>query len=756
MFYIGDEMKKKVTKKNALKKNKKSVVKNDWSGQTYNFSGQPFTDPSGFAGLGANPFAPQISQANVIFDNLRYYLVSNFRQVLSQAYVEIGLIQTIVDVPVDDALRGGIEIISKQLSEDQIKELALSVDRDDDLTTVGQACKWNRLFGGAGIMILIDEQDPELPLDLKSIHKDSDLEFRAVDMWELFWDKQNTDGYDPTLQSTDFEFYNYYAEQVHKTRVMRLKGLVAPSFIRPRLRGWGFSVVEILIRSINQYLKATDVAFEILDEAKIDVYKIKNLVNTLLNPNAQNIIQNRVQQANQTKNYQNAIVMDSEDDYAQKSLSFSGLAETMQQIRMQVAADMRMPITKLFGTSASAGIGNTDQNDMENYNSMVESQVRNKIKWDLLRMLEIKCQKLFGLIPDDLEIKFKPLAVLTAEQEENVKNSKFNRLLSARQAGEIDSSTFRDAINKENLLGVQLDDTDALLNPSNPEVGEVVEEDPENDPLDTKDVDDPGANRADTRKPKAWDYSLKEIKNKSQFPETGALQALQPASNEPNEFFDIVAYEKDGGDTWLNKNELLDFNHPIDSQLWLKAKEDSKKYLNVNNPKYIIWNYRKNGGRFDDPESSVKMEYNAKFDSISYRQDGGDDWITKQQMKFFEHPIDQKLWEKAKIASMRFLKSDNPKYKIWYYRKNGGDFSPEPILNSFELRPTDLKYSENFLIRDKDKNKIPGLGIHTGNDSDEPIDEAVWQKAKEEIKKETGDLNEELILKRYQKLKGLK
>jgi phage-related protein (TIGR01555 family) len=292
----------------------------------------------------------------------------------------------------------------------------------------------------------------------------------------LFWDKQNADGYDPTLQSTDFEFYNYYAEKVHKSRVMRLKGLLAPSFIRPRLRGWGFSVVEILIRSINQYLKATDVAFEILDEAKIDVYKIKNLVNTLLNPNAQNIIQNRVQQANQTKNYQNAIVMDSEDDYAQKQLSFSGLAETMQQIRMQVAADMRMPITKLFGTSASAGIGNTDQHDMENYNSMVESQVRNKLKWDILRMLEIKCQKLFGMIPDDLEIKFKPLAVLTAEQEENVKNSQFNRLFQLRQAGEIDQPIFFDAINKQNLVGVQLEASDSLMNPDDPSAGEEAEE----------------------------------------------------------------------------------------------------------------------------------------------------------------------------------------------------------------------------------------------------------------------------------------
>ena len=77
--------------------------------------------------------------------------------------MEIGLVQTIVDVPVDDGLRGGVKFKSKQLDESQIHELQVSFDRDDDLNTAGQAAKWNRLFGGAGILIMTD-QDPEEPL----------------------------------------------------------------------------------------------------------------------------------------------------------------------------------------------------------------------------------------------------------------------------------------------------------------------------------------------------------------------------------------------------------------------------------------------------------------------------------------------------------------------------------------------------------------------------------------------------------------
>jgi hypothetical protein len=474
----------------------KEVLSNDA------FSGNPFGFGTGFSGGYPQTVAPpfsQVSDPSTMFTNLRWFFVSNFRQVLSQAYVELGLVQTVVDLPVDDALRGGIAIRSGQLSDEQIADLQTSVDRDDDLRTVGQAAKWMRLFGGAGILIITD-QDPEQPFNIKEITKDSPLEFRAVDLWELFWDQQNIDGYDPQVQSENFEEYSYYATKMHRSRVMRLKGLTAPSFLRPRLRGWGFSVVEILVRSINQYLKATDLGFEVLDEFKLDVFKIKNLVNTLLSPNGAEKIHQRVTMANWQKNFQNAIVMDSEDDFDHKQLSFSGLAEAMEGIRMQVAADMRMPITKLFGTSASAGIGNTDQNDMENYNAMVDSQVRSKIKYDILRVLEIKCQKLFGMVPDDLSIEFAPLRVLTAEQEENVKNAKHNRLLLTLQAGALSMEQFLEACNKEKLLSIQVD---VIKESLTPDVGAEGE-------LPGHDSEDPGANKKDTRRPQLSDNNKKE------------------------------------------------------------------------------------------------------------------------------------------------------------------------------------------------------------------------------------------------------
>ena len=412
-------------------------------------------------GFDVGSMGAQLSQVDTLFKNNRWYLISNMRQVLSEVYVEHGLIQTLVNVPVDDAFRGGVMIKSKQLSPEQLEKLNILVERTNLIdSVVAQALKWNRLFGGAGIVVITD-QDPSTPLDVDAIGEEDKLEFRACDMWELFWDKQNTEGFNPALQEHEYEYYSYYGIKLHKSRVMKMKGMTAPSFIRPRLRGWGFSVVESLVRSINQYLKSNDLAFEVLDEFKIDVYKIRGLVGTLLSADGTAQIQQRIALANQQKNFQSAITMDAEDDYIQKQLSFSGLAEVQREIRMQIACDMRMPLTKIFGISAAGW--NSGEDDIENYNGMIESEIRSKSKYDLLRVLELMCKKEFGYIPDDLAIEFKPLRILSSEQQENVKTAKFNRLMQARTAGLISDYEFRVASNRDDLLGVKLDlETDII------------------------------------------------------------------------------------------------------------------------------------------------------------------------------------------------------------------------------------------------------------------------------------------------------
>lgn len=399
-------------------------------------------------------WTPMINQQTPAFVNNRWDLVFNNRQLLTELYIEHGLIQTLVDMPVDDAFRHGFEIKSEQIDEDDIKTIMHYIDAENINSKIAQVMKWARLYGGGGLVTMTN-QDFTKELNIGKINEFTELDFYAADLWELNMSYYNAN---PMMKDLNGDQpYMFYGEPVHKSFVAKVKGKEAPSLHRNKFRGWGMTEIERFMRSFNSYLKNTNVIYELLDEAKIDVFKIDGFNNAMISQQGTAAVQNRVQAANQIKNYLNALTMDTKDEYDQKQMQFAGLSDMLQQIRMGVAADLKMPITKLFGVS-SAGF-NSGEDDIENYNAMVESEVRAKAKHIIIYVVQMVCAKLFGFVPDDIEVEFPPLRVLSSEQEENVKNSKTDRLLRLFEVGLITAEEAQEAINRDNLLGVKVDVT---------------------------------------------------------------------------------------------------------------------------------------------------------------------------------------------------------------------------------------------------------------------------------------------------------
>ena len=412
--------------------------------------------------LGFSPeFGVQLSQTATLMKNNRNYFISNDRTTLTYAYTTHGIIQTLIDQPVEDAFRGGITIKSDELDSENIQDLQNYITENDILEEVKDLGKWNRLYGG-GAMVINTVGNSDKPLNISSINENTPLSFYAADLWEL--NRVNAQIYaEPkpyVVNGSDGktglhdEFF-FYGNKLDKSRTLILRGKRAPSFARPQLRGWGMSEVERIIRSLNQYLKNNDVIIELLDEAKIDVYGIKGFNESLATKGGTNKIQKRVEMANLVKNYQSAIVKDKDDDYDQKQINFSGLSEMLQQIRIGIANDLKMPLTKIFGQSASGF--NSGEDDIENYNSMIESEIRGKFDNLVVQMLKIICQKLFGFVPDDLQFEYKPLRVLSALEEEQVKTSQMNNILALYDRKIIKSRDVIEDINQLNLMAIDLD-----------------------------------------------------------------------------------------------------------------------------------------------------------------------------------------------------------------------------------------------------------------------------------------------------------
>ncbi len=383
------------------------------------------------------------SQPWEMISNNSYNLVSLQRVLLTYAYVLHGPLRTLVDQPVYDAFRGGVTVKTDEVSPEEIESFNRTMKKLRVVKKVTEALRWERLFGGAGIIINTN-QDYKKPFKLESINENSKLEFISADRWELSWNGLP----DPALTKS----FSYYGKTVDASRVARIVGEMPPSLARQRLQGWGMSVIECVIREMSAYFKNNNVIFELLDEAKIDVWKIKGFNAQVLSQLAQNKTAKRIQMATWMKNFLNAITLDAEDDYEQKTMTFTGLSDMLEQIRIGMAAAVRMPMAKIFGLSAKGFASGED--DIENYNAIVEVE-RERAEEVLELILPVVMMKEWGFVPDDWQVEWKPLRVLSAEQEENIKTSKFARFSSLYSQGILTPQEYCEVLKQEKILMIE-------------------------------------------------------------------------------------------------------------------------------------------------------------------------------------------------------------------------------------------------------------------------------------------------------------
>jgi phage-related protein (TIGR01555 family) len=419
-----------------------------------------------------------LSQPFTIANSQAYTPVTLNRILLSYAYMSHGLVQTLVKQPVDDAFRGGVKIKSAELDADELKDLERAMKKTQsaqalrkmartvggwvnynacadlsrsDMSAIKHALCWGRLYGGGGLIVNTD-QDFRKELDPERIRKDSPLVFIPADRWELVLSNINIFDYKTPMP------YDYYGYPIHTTRVFKFLWNEAPSYIRLRLQGWGMSEIERCVRTINAYLKFENLIFELLDEAKIDVWRMKGYNSLLISEAGTQRVRQAVEMTNQLKNFNNAIVMDKEDEYTQKQLGsiFTGLSDAWEQLRLNLCSDLKFPRNKLFGESA--GGFSSGEDSLENYNAIVES-LRETADPLVIDCAALRCQQLFGFIPDDLETEWPSLRVMKATDTEIVNTSKQDRVQELYDRGLYDAKEASEALRADNLLPI---DTAAL------------------------------------------------------------------------------------------------------------------------------------------------------------------------------------------------------------------------------------------------------------------------------------------------------
>jgi hypothetical protein len=282
------------------------------------------------------------------------------------------------------------------------------------------------------------------------------IKFIPFNKWEITVPKVEANGQqvenDPQLQ-----WITYYGKRVHVSRVIKMFGPVVPAPLRARLQGWGSSVMEACMRELNLYLEHGNAIFDLLKQSKTDVLKIENLKATLATGKGVQGLMTRLHSMEQVKGINGAMILDNGsagvggDDFAQKTYNFAGIMDVFNTAMTALSAACKIPENKLFGKSAS-GLNATDEAAQENYNSLVETEIRGPSIRDIHKILDIRMMQLFGFMPEDYAIEFPPLRELDAIEEEAVKTSKQSRLMALNSCGFMNGEELGQALLKWNLI----------------------------------------------------------------------------------------------------------------------------------------------------------------------------------------------------------------------------------------------------------------------------------------------------------------
>lgn len=365
-----------------------------------------------------------------IFANASSYLLSMNYVPLANTYKSNGFAKLAVDLPVSDCFRdGGYILNSATLEADELQKLQETME-EKDTEIIKQCMRWGRLYGG-GLVICSTEQEPDTPFNPETIYN-KPIEFLAADRWQCQPNASSIQLADQFILQDNFLGETTNLIIFDKSRVKTFTGEVQPYYLRNLLNGWGASIFESIIPQLNEYLKANSVILELLDEAKIDILKINELASLLASGEGEQLVKKRAEIFAQQKNYKNMGVMDTNDDYVQKTMSFSGLNELLEKIFLLICSSLRIPYSKVFGRGASGFSSGED--DLENYNAMIMSDLRVPVQPIIKWIAQIRACQLFGRKVDDLTITWKPLRVLSEKEQQEVKTSKINGYIQLLQS----------------------------------------------------------------------------------------------------------------------------------------------------------------------------------------------------------------------------------------------------------------------------------------------------------------------------------
>ncbi len=323
----------------------------------------------------------------------------------------------VVDTIPDDMLRERRTF--NGLEPDENKAMNRAEDEFEVYDEISAALKWSRLYGGCGIIMLLDGTGEVWePLHLSRVKKGSLKYLRTVDRWHLIPERVNLT--QPLARDwAKPEFYRAFsgADRIHRSRILFFKGVKLPYRLEVQRQFWGGSILDRVSDAVMNAIATQNSIASLVHEAKVDALGIPNLFTMLSTAAGADRLKTRLETVMMTKSLFNTVIMDTNEEWSQKTSAIvPGLEPILQAFLTIASAAADVPVTRLIGTSAQ-GLNATGEGDLRNYYDSVASK-RNKAPDPQLHQLdEVLLRHLFGQRPEEYSFEWPSLWQETETQK---------------------------------------------------------------------------------------------------------------------------------------------------------------------------------------------------------------------------------------------------------------------------------------------------------------------------------------------------
>jgi phage-related protein (TIGR01555 family) len=327
----------------------------------------------------------------------------------------------VVDIPAFDMIREGR---NWQADDAHIEALEKEEARLQIWPKLAKALALARLYGGSALVMGVGTDNPATELRPESVQQGGLAYVHVVSRYEISVGEIEKDPASPGWGEPTYYSMSGARSgslRIHPSRVIPFIGAELPDLTFSQ--GWGDSVLQAVDEAIeNAGLAGTAIA-QLLQEAKVDVFKLKNFMANVGDEAYRAKVLTRLSLANQGKSISSALVMDAEEEWDQKQISFAQLPEVLQ-LYLQIAAGAAdIPVTRLLGQSP-AGLNSTGESDVRNYYDRLAAEQKVKIRPRLEKLDAVLIPSALGSRPAEIHFTFAPLWQISEKEKADIFKTK--------------------------------------------------------------------------------------------------------------------------------------------------------------------------------------------------------------------------------------------------------------------------------------------------------------------------------------------